>query len=168
MTRYAENTTVPIERSRAEIERILERYGATAFAYGWDQRGAMIEFVAQDRRIRFVLPLPDSNAEAFTQYRHGSSGMLHRRTPDAAAKQWEQATRQRWRALALAIKAKLEAVESGISEFEDEFLANIVLPDGSTLGAWARPQVAQAYELGRMPPMLPPLEPAPAAELGSG
>ena len=26
---YAENTSVPVERSRAEIERILTKYGAT-------------------------------------------------------------------------------------------------------------------------------------------
>jgi len=37
---YAEDTRVPIERSRSEIERTLERYGATAFSYGWDEQRA--------------------------------------------------------------------------------------------------------------------------------
>ena len=47
---------------------------------------------------------------------------------------WEQACRQRWRALLLIIRAKLEAAEAGISTLETEFLANIVLPDGRTAG----------------------------------
>jgi hypothetical protein len=66
----------------------------------------------------------------------------------------EQACRQRWRALALAIKAKLEAVEAGITSFEDEFMAHIVLPDGSTFGRWARPQIAKVYEENTMPSLL--------------
>lgn len=56
--------------------------------------------------------------------------------------------------MALCIKAKLEAVETGISSFEEEFLAYIVLPDGSTVGEWAAPQIEQVYTTGRMPPMM--------------
>lgn len=63
------------------------------------------------------------------------------RSDDAAEKAWEQATRQRWRALHLVVKAKLEAVESGITVFDDEFLAHIVLPDGGTVGRWMRLRV---------------------------
>ena len=37
MTRYASRTEVPVERSRAELERILHRYGCDAFAFGWDR-----------------------------------------------------------------------------------------------------------------------------------
>ena len=53
------------------------------------------------------------------------------------------------------IKAKLEAVESGISTVEAEFLANIVLPDNNTAGDWMIPQIDEAYRTGEMPPMLP-------------
>jgi hypothetical protein len=153
MPQYAANTTVSVEKSRAEIERTLERYGATSFAYGWDRDRAVIQFAAQDRQVRFVLPLPDRTERRFTHHARGV------RTPESAQKEWEQACRQRWRALALAIKAKLEAVESGISEFEDEFLAHIVLPNGSTAGQWLRPQLATAYETARMPSVLPALGP---------
>lgn len=55
------------------------------------------------------------------------------RTAAAATKEYEQAGRQRWRALALVIKAKLEAVGTGIVTFEEEFLAHIVLPSGRTV-----------------------------------
>jgi hypothetical protein len=69
----------------------------------------------------------------------------------------DQAIRQRWRALLLVIKAKLEAVQGGITEFDAEFLPHIVLPDGQTVGDWIIPQVNTAYELGEMPQALPML-----------
>jgi hypothetical protein len=75
--------------------------------------------------------------------------------PHASSKRYDQECRQRWRALLLVIKAKLEAVESGIACFEEEFLAHIVLPNGQQVGQWLRPQLAFAYERGNMPPMLP-------------
>jgi hypothetical protein len=66
--------------------------------------------------------------------------------------------RQRWRALALVIKAKLEAVEAGITIFEEEFLAHIVLPDGRTAGEYMVPQIEESYRTKQMPPLLPMLE----------
>lgn len=150
MTRYAENTQVPVDRSRAEIERVLSRYGAGMFMYGWDQQQAVIQFEAHGRRVRFLLPLPDRNERRFTHTPAKGS----KRSPADAEKAWEQACRVQWRALALVIKAKLEAVEAGITEFEAEFLAHVVLPDGSTVGQWVRPQIERAYTTHVMPSML--------------
>lgn len=150
MPRYAERTTVSTEASRNEIERTLQRYGARAFMYGWEGARAAVQFSMRGKRISFQLPLPDPASREFT---HHSRGL---RTADAAQVAWEQASRQRWRALALAIKAKLEAVEAGITTFEDEFLAHIVLPNGETVGNWMVPQVEQVYLTGTMPPLLPP------------
>ena len=56
--------------------------------------------------------------------------------------------------LLLIIRAKLEAVESGLTTLENEFLANILLPDGGTVGEWLAPQIDEAYGTGRMPAML--------------
>ncbi len=144
MSRYAENTSVSVENSRAEIERTLRRYGADSFAYGWDQARAQIEFVHEDRRVRFVLPLPDRNSPEFKL----TASRKQRRSEAQAEAAWEQACRQRWRALALAIKAKLEAVAAEITTFEAEFLAHIVLPGGQTVGQAIAPQVEAAYETG--------------------
>lgn len=44
MTKYAEQTSVRADRSRAEIERTLQRYGASSFAYGWQGNEATIMF----------------------------------------------------------------------------------------------------------------------------
>lgn len=149
MSRYASQTQVSTDKSRAEIERILRRYGATAFGYGWEEGRAVIQFDADGRRIRFVLPMPPR-----TDFQTTPSGRW-RYDDDAIDKAWEQAQRQRWRALTLAVKAKLEAVESGIASFEEEFLPYIVLPDGQTVGSHVLPRVAEAYQENSMPRLLP-------------
>lgn len=148
MTRYASKTSVSVERSRAEIESTLVRYGASQFMYGWNDQGAMIAFVVEPepgkrRQVRFVLPLPSRDLRDFTHHSRG------RRTAEASEQLWEQACRQRWRALLLVVKAKLEAVESGIATFEDEFLAYIMLPDGGTVSDWIVPQLEAAYDVDR-------------------
>jgi hypothetical protein len=153
MSRYAQNTEVSSEKSRAEIERTLTRYGATAFMYGWQDAKAVIGFKAHGRMLRFVLPMPDKTAREFT---HTPARGLRRSQVEVEA-EYEQAVRQRWRALALAIKAKLEAVEAGITEFESEFLAQIVLPNNQTMAEHARPLIDEAYQNGQMPKLLPHL-----------
>ncbi len=157
MGRYAQNTTVPVEKSRGEIEATLARYGAEQFMYGWDRAGAVIAFVVepvsgQKRQVRFQLPLPSRDLPEFTHHSQGP------RTATAAEKLWEQACRQRWRALLLVVKAKLEAVESGIATFEDEFLAYIALPNGATVSEWLTPQLDRAYADRLMPSGLPLLQ----------
>lgn len=150
MSRYAADTQVSSEKSRAEIEAILRRYKADAFGYLSERTTAVVMFRMGGRHIKFVLPMPDPGAREFTH----TPAKGQPRTAEAADAAWEQACRQRWRALALVIKAKLEAVEAGITTVEDEFLAHTVLPDGSTVGEWAKPQIALTYQSGAMPDRL--------------
>ena len=161
MATYAERTEVAPDRSRGEIERILTRYGASAFGYGWlDGEGrkagqAAITFHAQGKHVRFVLPLPRKDADEIVYtHRNQPRYSWRKRTEKQQEEAYDQAVRQRWRALVLVIKAKLEAVESGIVTFEEEFMAHIVLPSGETVGEWFVPQLEQAYETQQMPPGL--------------
>lgn len=154
MPKYAADTSVSSEQTRMEIERTLKKYGASQFAYATSDDRAMIGFKMAGKQIKFLLPLPDPNSRDFTH----TPARGERRSPENAGKEWEQACRQRWRALALVIKAKLEACECGISVFEDEFMANIVLPGGGTVGDFMRPQIERAYLSGRVPSLLPMLE----------
>lgn len=147
MAKYAANTAVSSELSRLEIERTLIRYGADQFAYAMQTGKAMIGFVMEGRQVKFILPLPKK--EDFTYTDTGRT-----RTDNSQKEVWEQASRQRWRALNLVIKAKLEAVECGISSFDREFMADVVLPDGRTVGDFMLPQIEQAYISGRPPMML--------------
>ena len=150
MTRYANSTSVSSDKSRGEIETTLRRYGATSFAYASMTDRAVVAFEAHGRRIKFELPMPNPQSRQFT---HTPERNLLR-TGAQQHEAWEQACRQRWRALALVVKAKLEAVESGITTFEEEFLAHIVLPNGQTVGQQALPRVEQAYASGQTPPLL--------------
>lgn len=146
--RFAENTDVPVERSRAEIERNLTRYGADQFFYGWDENGSVfVQFRAHKRMIRFVLSLPDKNETRFLQ----TPARNRTRSADQALAAWEQECRRSWRALALVIKAKLEAVATEITSFEAEFLAHIVLPDNTTVHQQVGPLIEEAYSKGRIP-----------------
>ncbi|HEY5857771.1 MAG TPA: hypothetical protein VIW24_27975 [Aldersonia sp.] len=150
MGKYAAATDVAADRSRGEIERTLQRYGARGFMYGWDETRAVVGFVIHDRQVRFVLPLPDRADAEFSRTPTGRE-----RTANAAQDAYDQAVRQRWRALALVLKAKLEAVETGLVTFEQEFLAYLVLPSGETVGDAVMPRVAEAYRTGTTPPLLP-------------
>jgi hypothetical protein len=157
MTEYAKGTSVTIERSKAEIEHTLERFGATGFLTGWDteKNTAMISFRLRGRYMRFRLDLPDPSDPAFLYKKINQTDFREKRTPIQARAAWEQACKAHWRALALLIKAKLAAVEAGVVTLDDEFLAAVLLPDQRTVGEWAQPQVDQAYSSGRMPPLLP-------------
>jgi hypothetical protein len=151
MVQYASNTQVPSERSRGEIERTLTRYGASAFAYAWYERQAVIAFQARGRQIRFHLPLPDRDSREFTH----TPARGKRRTVGAQADAYDQGVRARWRALALAIKAKFAAIDAGIVSFEDEFLAHTVIEGGATVSEWIQPQIQRAVESGQMPELDP-------------
>ena len=151
MGKYAANTNVSSELSRLEIEKTLIRYGADNFAYATSSGKALIGFTMYERQIKFVLPLPKKE-----EFKLTPTG--RERTENSQFEAWEQACRQRWRALNLVIKAKLEAVECGISVFEDEFMANIVLPGGQTVSDFMTPQIEKAYISGTVPKLLPMFE----------
>ena len=150
-SQYASSTTVSSERTEAEIRRLLVKHGATAFMSGQRADLAAVSFEIADRQIRLLLPLPDRESDEFVL----TPGRGRRRHPDDAQRAWEQACRSSWRALLLIIKAKLEAIASGITTVEREFLADVVLPDKSTVGEWAAEQLAVAYSSGGMPALLP-------------
>jgi hypothetical protein len=157
MTTYAQDTSVPVEKSLAEIEATLSRYGANKFAYMCDDCEAVIGFTAHGKFVKFTLPLPNPNADEFCIQKFTYRGRVTStapRAPEGQRKLWEQACRSRWRSLALCIKAKLEAVSAGITSFEAEFLAHFVVPGGGTIGDRVIPQLEEMRKSGRMPQLM--------------
>jgi hypothetical protein len=160
MTRYAKDTSVPVERSKAELEKTLIRYGASGFYSMWEGTQAVIGFKILDancieqemppRLVKIEIPLPAKDDDAFMYTETGRE-----RSDAQAFKAWEQACRSRWRAVNLIVKAKLEAIECGISTIDREFLADIVMPNGKTVGQFLGPQIGDMYLNKRMPKMLP-------------
>jgi hypothetical protein len=150
MSRYASDTSVSSEKSRYEIETTLRRYGASSFMCGSSPTRAVIAFEANNRRVKFELPMPDPKSRDFTH----TPGRGQLRAPAQQQEAYEQGVRQKWRALALCVKAKLEAVESGITTFEAEFLAHIVLPNGQTVGDATYETIERSYATGKMLPLI--------------
>ena len=129
MPEYARRTKVPANRTRLEIEGLMQKRGADQFFSGADGERAVLAFRLNGRHIRFSLPL--------------------------GSKLTEQTVRSRWRAMLLVIKAKLEAIDIGILTVEDAFIGETVLPDRQTVAEYMAPQIESAYSTGRMPPLLP-------------
>ena len=156
MSRYAEKTSVSAHRSIEEIDRILKRYGATQFITGRDDEGhkAIISFRISNIAYKLEIPIPDKSEFAFS----GTGYRKRKRTPLQIEQAWEQAYRQRWRAMALVIKAKLEATTAGISSIEQEFMPNIMLPGNITVKDYLIPQLNQSLESGKLPLALPYFE----------
>lgn len=140
--RFAEGTEVQPETSQAEIQRLVRRYDADGFGLMWEGDVAAVAFRAHGRRVQFTLTFPSASDPQFARTARGI------RTPTQRIAAREAEIRRLWRSLAMAIKAKLEVVESGIASFESEFLAHIVLPDGTLVGDHVEPAIARAYELG--------------------
>lgn len=145
MSKYAATTTVSSESSRNEIEKTLKRYGADQFAYASSSNKTVIAFIKDGKQVRFDLPLPNRADYVLTP-----TGKL--RVPSSQEDAYSQVCRQKWSALNIVVKAKLEAVESGIAVFEQEFLAYIVLPNGMTVSDMVIPEVQKAYEFQNYKP----------------
>ena len=148
MKSYAEGTNTSVEKSRAEVESILVRYGADRFAYMNDSMQAVIFFEAHGKGVKFVLPLPDrADFKTSTKWKKEREN-----SPDEQYQLWEQACRERWRSLALCIKAKLETVRSGISSFEVEFMPHFVIgPRGQTVADRIIPQLEESVKSVKFP-----------------
>lgn len=133
---YAATTTVPIEKTQGEIRKLLGKQQAKAFSIMEGDNKAALIFELQNRRIVFKLPMPKPPQN------------------ERSRGTYEQLCRSKWRGLLLVLKAKFEAVESGITTLEEEFLAHVMLPDGRVFGEWAIPQLQESYENQQMPPLL--------------
>lgn len=154
---YAKGTSVAVERTEGEIKALLRRYGASAMANFEGPSYAVVAFEMKERRITMRLPLPDRNADEFAR----TPAKRQLRTADQRLAAWEQACRERWRALYLCIKAKLESVEANIETFDDAFMAHIQMPDGRTVSDHVQARIALAYQTGSMQPLLPSPGPRP-------
>lgn len=142
---YAKRTKVPVEQTRVEIERLVAGAGATAFAYASNSEKAQIQFELRERTIRFVLPLPNiRQARAACRGNQKPSNKL------------DQLVRERWRALKLTIKAKLESIDLKIEQFDEAFLSQIVDPtSGRTVYETINSQIGIAYSENPRPIGLP-------------
>lgn len=141
MTRFASTTSVPIDRSQGEIQRTLQRYGANEFMFGNGDGFFCVAFRFKERAIKIKIDAPAKYSKP--RWTGDTSKIENPR--------FDQELRQRFRCVLLVIKAKLEAVESGIVTVEQEFMPYLVMPDGRTVSEHSMPAILGAYASGKMP-----------------
>ena len=143
---YANQTTVSVDRSLAQIKSLIMDHEADLFTSGEDLLDgvAKVEFRVNGKYVRFIITIPHIDNFEYTP------GGAYRE-PHVRKKQHAQGVRQRWRQLLLMLKGKFEAVEAGVVTFEEEFLPYFVMPDNSTVANHVVPMLEEAYETGKMP-----------------
>jgi hypothetical protein len=143
---YASGTSVSVERSRMEIDSLLGKHGATSRGVATTEGMAQVAFVIGGLHYRLDVPLP---AFKMTKQPPGWWGWNESRREEYKAKHTAQATRERWRAILLLLKAKLEAVRMGVSRVEKEFLSDLVLDGGGTVYQAMGERIAKALANGQ-------------------
>ena len=134
--KYAKNTTVPVARSKQKIEELLVSYGIEESFMGRSPRGDGIGFRYEGKVYKMNVPTPNRN-DFNTE------------------NQFQQAIRQRWRILYMSMKMKFEEIDAGVISFEDQFLAQMSLPDGTTVADFMKlPDNIARLEKTKMPKLL--------------
>jgi len=149
---YAEGTSVPVERSMAELRALVQKHGADGFGCAEEKSPprAMIMFRIGGAAVRLVIMFP---TERDHEVNRTPTGRARSRESSQVAALAER--RRRWRALVLVTKAKLEAIASGISTLEREFLADLVLPNGRVVHEELAPRLARWRETETSVPLIP-------------
>lgn len=164
MSRYADGTSVPVERSRGELETLLAKHGASQRMIATDDGAgrAVVRFRLAERMIQLEVRvarlkfLPEHRDVHQPKAPRGWNGWSLQARRDWIAEHHAQAEREAWRRLLLVVKAKLELIADQFSTVEREFLADILLPNGQTVGDALSPQLAESYRTAVMPSLLPP------------
>lgn len=141
--RYAQDTSVPIARSRGEIDKLLRDWGAKGIQWSDDYENdrTMLRFVwvfdGVDYMARFVINLPKKESLEDLAI-DGRTGDVNenkmRKLMDARGKQEN-------RILLLWLKAALNAVASGMVSAETLFLPFLEGKNGETVAEVALPNL---------------------------
>ncbi|HDY88570.1 MAG TPA: hypothetical protein ENH82_10750 [bacterium] len=135
MAKYAKDTTVTIEKSKIQIQKLFIDWGITEFFFGTSIRGDGIGFQYNGRTYKWNIIIPKEKHLTDNQQRARG--------------------RQRWRILYMSLKMKLEEVSSGAETFEDQFLAKMCLPNGNTVADFMKlPENVAKLAESKMPSLL--------------
>lgn len=125
MSRYAEGTTVTVDRSRGEITGILTTHGVQRMAWATEPAGDTLTFELAGHRFLFRIARP-TWADLAGRY-------VNTRTTDQQRAAVDAEWRRRWRANVLLLKAKLEFADGETSTVMRELMPYALLRDGRTL-----------------------------------
>lgn len=149
MTRaFAEDTSVPVERSQAEIARLLRDYGCLGvqWAEDWTEGTTILRFCWPHEGARYLARItsripPDAEIRSGCTVKH--------RTPEAAsawlAKARDQRARQAMRLVLLKLKADFNMVRAGMVSAVEILLPFLENDQGRTLAEVAVPLLPELF-----------------------
>lgn len=143
MRRFADDTAVPISRSRDEIQKLLRQWGADGIRWTDDyQRDrVLLEFVWHHKDCgylaRFSLALP----EVLEVREAAVDGRTHRFSQAKFDKLMAARGKREHRTLLLFLKGAFEAIEEGIVTAEQLFLPFMVGKDNLTVAEVLLPKL---------------------------
>jgi hypothetical protein len=151
MRRFAEDTSVPIARTRSEIDKLLRDWGALGIQWtdDWQHDQITVRFGWKDKAgqqymARFSIKLP--GREALSKHAvDGRSGVVSERKLAALM---DARGKQEHRLLLFWLKAALNAVEAGIIPAEAIFLPFLEGQDGQTVAEVCIPRMARLLSGG--------------------
>lgn len=125
-----ETTTVAVEKSQADIRKLLVEFDAAGFAFGEESdpdgvRWALVQFAHGHHRVRLRVPHkpPDKKRVSDKAWRARTKSR-----EAIVAEMVAQEERRIWRVLAWNLKARMVAVQEGVETFEEAFLAHLLDP----------------------------------------
>jgi len=136
MRRFAEDTTVPVQKSRAEIDRLLRDWGVEGIQWQDDFANDRIQlrFVWNVSGMRYLarvgIKLPDRKALE----KDALDGRTLRVNENKMRHLLDARGKREHRLLALWLKAALNAVDAGLIKAEELFLPFLEGKDGITVG----------------------------------
>jgi len=152
MRRYAEDTSVPVGRSRGQIDDLLRDWGARGVQWTDDYHEGRValrfvwKFEGSDYMARFDVMVPTAEDVAREYSRRPTDKQLSELA--------QQRNRQAHRVLLLWLKAALNAVTAGIITAEALFLPFLEGKNGRTVAEEALPKLSEllAHNAGRLLP----------------
>ena len=149
MAKFAANTNVSVKSSMAEIEDLMERFGAKTFIRHIDPDTGRTAFGFEIRGHPFRVEVPKPDRK---RIREESRRYIPENRMD---KKVEQERMRLWRVVVHQIKAMLVAVDEGMLTFEQAMMNYHVLPGGKTVQETFGERVEELYRGDLLPLLLP-------------
>lgn len=155
--KYASDTSVPVSKSRGEIEKLLRVWGAQQMQWSDDFDGgkAMLRFLWDNEgtqfMARFTVNVPTSE-EIKKESVHATSGKFLQAKYDKAM---ERRGMVEHRELALLLKAIFVAVDAGLITAEQVFLPFLEDQYGITVSERVLPGLSKILQRGGTKNLLP-------------
>ena len=158
-TPYAKGTAVPISKSRDEIERTIERFGATQYVWMRDDERNLVTVAFRREGIAYRITVTMPSIADFRLTPN------HRvRSVSGMKSEHDKETRRRFRALGLYLKAILEAIETGIIDARTALVGHMLLPSGETVAEYAEGEIVRSLASGEAPRLMLALNPPRVGE----